>query len=410
MPDADVIIAGGAVAGAALANALGSRGVRTVLIEKASREAHSNRGDLIHPPTLRLLDRWGVLQAFHQDGALPMTELAVSHATQGLLARFPLTPADDGPAGRTLAVPHDRIEALLYRCAVAWSSVEALTGTVTGLLSDENGRVAGVRYRPAGSRSGEAGGKPPRYATDTEITASAVIGCDGAQSQVRRWLGIAVEPHPYGHEQIIIGGRGETELPAALHWYLDNIGSLAVASRPRSAFRILFTLRLGQRGNLLKRPDPALKDYIVGRFPSLAPLQFAQDDAHLYRLAWHVSPRFWAPGAAIVGDAAHATHPAGATGMSLAITGAARLAELLAPALGSITSVDAALEAYDAERRPAAAAAVAANHTQALRIWQSDLYKDPEAYAQAVDPRATWGAGGAGWGADPAALLVGGTR
>ena len=34
---------------------------------------------------------------------------------------------------------------------------------------------------------------------------------------------------------------------------------------------------------------------------------------------------FWAPGVALVGDAAHTTHPAGATGMNLAISGAARL-------------------------------------------------------------------------------------
>jgi 2-polyprenyl-6-methoxyphenol hydroxylase-like FAD-dependent oxidoreductase len=108
-----------------------------------------------------------------------------------------------------------------------------------------------------------------------------------------------------------------------------------------------------------------------------------------------------------VGDAAHATHPAGATGMSLAISGAARLASLLAPTLladGSDEQIDHALEMYDAERRPAAVAAINSNHAQALRLWQSDLFKDPDAYARAVDPSGGWGVGGAGWGQDPAAL------
>ncbi len=393
--DADVIIVGGAVAGGALANALGSQGVRTILIEKVSREIHSTRGDNLHPPTLKLLDQWGVLKALHDDEALPITELAVSHARRGILARFALPASGEGMAARTISVPHDRIEAMLYQCANGWPSVQAVKGTVTGLVHDDTGRVCGLRYRQPGS--GE----------EVELRAPLIAGCDGSPSLVRRSVGIEVTPEPYEHEQVIIGGDGPTELPAALHWYLDDLGALAVTSRPNGKFRILLAFRMGQRGDLLRRPDPALREHVVGRFPVLAPLQFGREDASLYRLARHVAPRFWAPGVALVGDSAHATHPAGATGMSLAVTGAARLAELVSPVLlsgGSPVAIDEALAAYDADRRPAAETAVAANHAQALRLWQSDLYLDPDAYARAIDPSHGWGAGGAGWGADPAAV------
>ncbi len=393
--DADVIVVGGAVAGGALANALGSAGVPTLLLEKVTREVNSTRGDNLHPPTLRMLDQWGVLAALHADGALPITELGVSHAARGLIARFPLTAAGEGPAGRTISVPHDRIEAILHECASRWPSVRAEPGTVTGLERCEDGRIVGVRFRPQDTRD------------EIVLTSRVVVGCDGSQSLVRRQAGIVVDPEPYDHEQVIIGGHGPTELPAALHWYLDDFGALAVTSRPRQAFRILLVFRLGQRGDLLRQPDPALRDHVMRRFPMLEALQFSKADAHMYRLSRHVADRFWAPGAAIVGDAAHATHPAGATGMSLAITAAARLTEQIAPVLlndGSDEDIDAALEAYDAERRPAAVTAVASNHAQAMRIWQSDLFRDPDAYAQAIDPTSGWGAGGAGWGQDPAAL------
>jgi 2-polyprenyl-6-methoxyphenol hydroxylase-like FAD-dependent oxidoreductase len=93
--------------------------------------------------------------------------------------------------------------------------------------------------------------------------------------------------------------------------------------------------------------------------------------------------------------------------MSLAITGAARLADRLAPLLlagADAATLDQALAAYDAERRPAAQVALEANHTQAMRIWGSELFRDPDAYVRAVDPTSGWGAGGAGWGQDPAAL------
>jgi 2-polyprenyl-6-methoxyphenol hydroxylase-like FAD-dependent oxidoreductase len=319
-----------------------------------------------------------------------MTELAVTHATRGLIARFPVPAAGDGPAGRTLAVPHDRIEAVLWECCQRFPSVRTERAQVASLVFDDQGRVGGVRLRSGQTRR-----------------ARLVVGCDGAQSLVRRSLGIGAEQQPYEHEQVIIGGVGQTELPAALHWYLDDEGALAVASRPRGEFRILLTLRLGKRGDLLKRPDPALREYVLGRFPTLDALRFGKDDAHVYRLARHVADRFCAPGAALVGDAAHATHPAGATGMSLAISGAARLADLLSPVLqagGGPDEIDAALVAYDAERRPAATAAIQHNHQQALRIWQSDLFRDPDAYAQAINPTAGWGVSGAGWGQDPAAL------
>src|SRR5262249_7958613 len=114
MSDADVVVVGAAVAGAALANALGSRGVDVLLLEKASRDVHSTRGDLLHPPTLEILDSWGVLARLHADGALPITHLAVSHAQRGLIAQFPVAAAGQGPAGRTIAVPHDRIESILF--------------------------------------------------------------------------------------------------------------------------------------------------------------------------------------------------------------------------------------------------------------------------------------------------------
>lgn len=396
--DADVIVVGGAVAGGALANALGTAGVSTLLLEKVSREVHSTRGDTLHPPTLQILGRWGVLAALHADGAVPIKELAVSHARRGLLDRFPIPAPGVGPAGWTLSVPHDRIEAVLWECAVRHASVRYERGTVTGLEHDGDGRVAGVRFRGHGATA------------DGVLRSRVVVGCDGAQSLVRRSLRIAAEQHPYEHEQVIIGGRGQPELPNALHWYLDNDGRLAVAPRPRGQFRILLTFQLGERGDLLRRPDPALRDFVVGRFPMLGHFEFGKDDAHLYRLARHVADRFWAPGAALIGDAAHATHPAGATGMSLAISGAARLTERLAPLLlagAPDAELDAALEAYDAERRPAAAAAIEANHAQALRLWQSDVFRDPDAYVRVVDPTRGWGVGGASWGGDPAALKAG---
>lgn len=390
-----VVVVGGAIAGSAVANAWGSRGADVVLIEKSRREVHSTRGDILHPSALRRLEEWDALDSLWHERPLPITELAVTDARRGLIARYPVQPQGPGASGRTIALPHDRIEAALRRRALAWPTVELLTGTVTGLIW-QNERVAGVTLRTPGRTD------------ETSIIAKLVVGCDGSRSLVRRQLGVTVDEMPYDHEQVIISGSGRTELPAALHWHIDDIGALCVVSRPNNAFRILLTLPVRVAGELLKRPDPALHQHVTGRFPSLAALEIRKANAHLYRLTRQIASTFAQPGAAIVGDAAHATHPAGATGMSLAIEGAAHLARHVAPVVlagGSDGEVDNALLAYSAERQPAALRAVLSNHEQALRIWQSDLHRHPDEYAAAVDPSGGWGAGGVGWGRDPAAAV-----
>src|ERR671933_635223 len=124
------IVVGAAVAGGAVANALGARDVPTLVIEKGFERDNSTRGDFLHPPTLRFLERWGVLDAMFEDGALPIYHLAVSHRTLGRPATYDVRAQGEGPASRTIAVPHDRIEAVMKACAERWPSVQAGQGSV----------------------------------------------------------------------------------------------------------------------------------------------------------------------------------------------------------------------------------------------------------------------------------------
>ena len=391
--DATAIVVGAAVAGGAVANALGQLGVETLVIEKGFEHGNSARGDFLHPPTLRFLERWGVLDALFRDGALPIHHLAVSHRTLGRLATYDVHAQGDGPAGRTIAVPHDRIEALMKATAETRPSVRSLRGNVTGLIR-EGERVVGVRARADGR--------------ELEVRAPLVVGCDGGMSLVRRELGIESDRHYYDHDYVYIQADGPTDPPAAIHFCLDEQGVIMVASRPNQRMRIAIYFERGTRGDLLKRSERELYECVTYRIPWLEGIRFRREDVYLYAVTRSLAHSFWAPGVALVGDAAHTTHPAGATGMNLAISGAARLAEMLEPVLASgrvdPAALDEALRAYDAERRPAAAAAIQRNHEQAERIWMNNVHLDPDAYARAADPNAGWGVRGAGWGQDPAAL------
>jgi 2-polyprenyl-6-methoxyphenol hydroxylase-like FAD-dependent oxidoreductase len=392
-----VIVVGAAVGGSAVANALGQAGIPTLVLEKGAERDNSTRGDILHPPTLAFLDRWGVLGPLHEDGSIPITTMAVTSRELGRMATYPIPPTGDGPAGRSIAVPHDRIEAVMKDVAGRWPSVEIERAKVLGLVHDERGRVSGVRARTA--------------AGERVYEAPLVVGCDGGQSLVRRELGIKVWREPYPFDFLYIGADGLTEPPRVMHFYFDRKGVVMVVSRPRERMRIAIYFARGTRGDLLKRPDPALHEYVSERVPQVSSARFGRANAHVYALSRQLAERFYAPGGALVGDSAHVTHPAGATGMNLAISGAARLADMIGPLLlnglstaKQLDALDAALAAYDQERRPAAATAIESNHQQALRIWPPNPHDDPEGYARALNPNFGWGARGAGWGQNPAAL------
>src|SRR5919199_2173746 len=142
-----VIVVGAAVAGSAVANALGQLGVPTLVLEKGAERDNSTRGDILHPPTLAFLQGWGVLDDLCRDGALPLTELAVTSREQGRLATYPIRPHGSGATAQSIAVPHDRIEAAMKASAERWPSVEFCRATVVGLLRDDDGRVVGARAR-----------------------------------------------------------------------------------------------------------------------------------------------------------------------------------------------------------------------------------------------------------------------
>ena len=393
--DADVIVIGGAVAGLAVANALGKHGVRTLVLEKGPERDNSTRGDLLHPPTLRFLEPWGVVDALHRDGALPITHMAVSQREQGMIACYPVPRQSEGPAGRSIAVPHDRIEAVMKDVASTWPSVRIQNSLVVDVERDSSGRVVGARARV---------GEEERL-----YTASLVVGCDGMNSMTRRRLGIEANRRPYAHQIVFLAAEGVTDPPAAMHFHLSD-RVIMVANRPRGAMRVGIRFDRGEHKELLKGPIAALHDFVLDRVPALKDVHFTDREPHVYPIARQVAERFSVPGLALVGDSAHTTHPAGATGMNLAITGASRLVELVLSAFARAEgierdrAIDEALRAFDAERRPAAAAAIAENHKQALRIWEKGVELDPQAFAAAANPTGAWGVGGAGWGQNPAAL------
>ncbi len=70
----DLALVGGGVAGGALGGALAAleADARILLVEQIRASGAINRGDLLWPPHLEMLDRWNVLAEIRRRGAVPM--------------------------------------------------------------------------------------------------------------------------------------------------------------------------------------------------------------------------------------------------------------------------------------------------------------------------------------------------
>ena len=113
--DTDCCIAGGGPAGMMLGYLLARRGVRVVVVEKHADFLRDFRGDTIHPSTLRMLDRMGLLDAFF-DCLVPPIEARggeiLKFTGDGLLAIFPEQGEDETVASDALDAAREAVENL----------------------------------------------------------------------------------------------------------------------------------------------------------------------------------------------------------------------------------------------------------------------------------------------------------
>jgi 2-polyprenyl-6-methoxyphenol hydroxylase-like FAD-dependent oxidoreductase len=177
--DYDVIIVGGRPAGASLAARLGKRGLRVLVVDRATFPSNPSvpSSPAVHSGAMALLDEIGIAEADYADDHACMRALHLNMAG----AFTAVMPVPQMAAGRNYVRGIDRytFDDLLWRNLARFPSVERRAGfNVTNVLHHD-GRVAGI----VGGNKGEK----PR-----EITARCVVGADGRFSFVARKVGAEV--------------------------------------------------------------------------------------------------------------------------------------------------------------------------------------------------------------------------
>ena len=169
MDDYDVIVAGAGPGGAVAALYAARAGLRVALIDKAEFPRHKCCGDFIPPSAITFLDEFSFRERFHAaDGyRVAWAEIELLDRSRQRIGLTTQPPSHNG-----VILPRYHFDHALVQLAQEHGA-EQITGLVTG-LQREGEAVTGVQLQQGQRR--------------VTISGRVVIGCDGSNSRMARWL------------------------------------------------------------------------------------------------------------------------------------------------------------------------------------------------------------------------------
>ena len=350
--DFDVVVVGGAMAGAGTAALLASTPATQRL-----------RIALVEPRPVAPLDA---------GAPLDLRVSALSRATQQLLER-----TGAWPAVAARAAPYERM--------VVWDErqdpdgPDALVFDAAELGEPDLGHIGENRaIQAALTARAEAQGVVMlradfaalestrdaarlRLGDGREFRAALVVGADGAESGVRREAGIDVRGWDYGQRAVVAHLASERPHGATARQRFLDTGPLALLPLPDGRSSLVWSTLPEHAEALLRCADTEFADRVteasagvLGRLvPTTARASFPLRLLH--------ARRYVADRVALVGDAAHTVHPLAGQGINLAFLDAAALVDVLGQALanGDDPGEPAALRRYERWRKAEALPAIA---------------------------------------------------
>ena len=349
----DVLVVGAGPTGLTLALQASAHGAHVRIIERRTDAFRPSRAMIVHPRTLEALRPLGVTGDLLAHGdTSPRVRLHLgAHSVPAGLAGLAL--ADTEFPHLTMLRQADA-EAVLTRALDERGTAVEYGTELVDVRQTEDEPLARLRT-PAG---------------ELEVACGTVVGCDGVDSTVRARLGIGWRGGTYGREVVLadvdLATRGEAALePGTAHVVAGSGGLLFLfALGEGAAWRLLATRRVRAGLPPAGRPGPAVPaDELQGLIDDAGLLATVVHVAwsSRVRLQHRIADRYGHGRVFLAGDAAHASSPAGGTGMNVGIQDAANLGWKVAFAARS-TDPEALLASYEAERRPAAQQMLALTH------------------------------------------------
>jgi 2-octaprenyl-6-methoxyphenol hydroxylase len=329
----DVAIVGGGMTGLALACALGTDGIATVVVDRMPADAPPSRNadprvTAIALGSARFLRAVGAFDAMAAAGQ-EILDIEVREARSPFAVHYDHADLGAEPMGWIVenAVIRDALLARLRELPAVELRMPATYATV-------------ATDRDAATIALEDGRR---------IRAGLLVAADGKFSKLRERLGIRASYKDYGQDGIVatLAHARPHDGLASEHFFPD--GPFAVLPMPGDRSSIVWALERALAKEVAALPADAFVAEVADRVGErLGAIELASP-VRSFPLLLSTVDRFTATRAALVGDAAHGIHPIAGQGWNLALRDVAALAEITADraALGLDLGAPEALDAYE---------------------------------------------------------------
>jgi len=341
--DAEVIVVGGGPAGASTAHSLARNGIDVLVLDRAKFPRDKICAEYLSPQASRILSDMNVLD-----------EIERSHPAHlaGMRIRAPDGHYADGEFASThgfrpfreygLAIRRTILDEIVLRGArTAGARVEELV-RITDVNKDQSGRVSGVNVIG------------PDGAART-LTSRYVIGADGLRSIVGKRLGLTHTSRFFPKRLALVAHyRKVRDVGALGEMHVDHDGYFGIVDVGLGLMNVAVVVPISRAKEIGEGRTEFLEQWIAAR-PHLAERFVGAErvtDVHATGPFATTSRPAWAPGAALVGDAAEFFDPFTGEGMYSALRGGELLAPFVAEALrGTQSNEKRVLAGYEARRR-----------------------------------------------------------
>jgi 3-(3-hydroxy-phenyl)propionate hydroxylase len=333
-----VIVVGAGPVGLVTANLLADEGISVSLVEASANLPRDLRASTFHPPTLDMLERFGVVETMIEQGLICPT-WQFRDRDEGVIATFELSRlgADTNHPYR-LQCEQWRLGEMLYARLCGNPLVDVRLGTsAVAARQDENGVSLDVALPDGGTET---------------MRGTFLVGADGIGSMVRNTIGAAFD------------GITIPELYLTLSTTYDfreampDLSNISYISDPREWYVLIRTARVWRA---LFPVDASLDDQDVtsparaerllqGAVHRDVPYEVSHSTA--YRVHERVASTYVGGRMLIAGDAAHVNNPLGGMGLNGGIHDAFNLAEKLTAVVRGAPPDT--LERYSRQRRKVA--------------------------------------------------------
>jgi menaquinone-9 beta-reductase len=341
--DAEVIVVGGGPAGASTAHALAREGVDVLVLDRAKFPRDKTCAEYLSPQGSRILSDMNVLDEIERTFPAHLSGMRIrspdGHCADGeFAANHGFRPFRD----YGLAIRRTILDEIVIRGArTAGARVEELV-RVTDVSKDHAGRVNGVNVIG------------PDGAART-LTSRYVVGADGLRSVVGKRLGLTHTSRFFPKRLALVAHyRNVRDVGSLGEMHVDRDGYFGIVDVGLGLMNVAVVVPISRAQEIGEGRAEFLEQWIADR-PHLAGRFVGAErltDVRATGPFATVSRPAWAPGAALVGDAADFFDPFTGEGMYAALRGGELLAPFIAEALrGAQSGEKRVLAGYEAKRR-----------------------------------------------------------